>query len=1082
MKRALSVLVSTLIALTLHAQTPCNIQAFANPVQISCGDSVTLSAFGNGSGNVAFQENFNSGSPVGWQFTQTVTIANNTCGVPAPDGSPFMWMGDASVNPRDMTTVPFDLTLGGTICFEMRYSIQGDASPCEGPDEPTEGVYLQYSVNGGTTWNTLEYWDPNGGNDPQLVNWNQYCVIIPPAAQTANTMIRWHQDAVSGAVYDHWGIDNVLITLNDPNFVITWLHDGYSYGFGSSGGTNPTLVSPVATTTYTVQISDGNDTCTDQVTVTVNNPVIIMDAGTDTTICPGECVNIDATAYWQVQAPGPVTFVNDISQTISAGFGGGAIEIPVSVGGLNLSTVQPGSILEVCITNMSYFGVNFFPPSQLTVGYFAINLECPGGASIQLVPSGVTTSTAILPGYVQTCFSMSATGSVSSSSPPYTGTFLPSAPFDNLAGCSANGLWTMSLVPNGGLGFGSGNFAGWSITFDDPGLTAPVSFSWSPTGGMTNPGTLNPTVCPNQTTTYTLTAGTAPGCVPVSDSVTITVPNSCCQLQLDDVTLQQPSCTAPDGQIVITVSGQTTGLQYSINNGSSFQSSGTFTGLAAGSYTVMVVDDNDCPVYQTVTLSNPNAPVIDDIQITPVSCDNNDGVVTIVVSGGTPGYTYSINGGASSQSGNTFSGLSDGVYPIEVEDNAGCTATGSATLLLPPNPVISNLDFTPANCGAADGSATVSATGGSGAYTYLWSPSGAGTATASGLGAGTHTVTVTDTNNCSVTGSVVITNVGGPTVVLVSQENVTCFGDDNGSTTVNVTQGGTAPFTYDWSPVGGSASTAVNLAAGTYTVTVTDVDNCVGGLTVTITEPPALTVTATATPTQCGETDGTVSAAAAGGTPAYTYNWNTLGTGSAVTNVGAGTYPLTVTDAQGCTAVATVTVQTVVTDSLLAYTVATTPESCLSNDGSASITVTDGVPPYSYAWNIGSTPDSASVQGIPAGEYTVIITDACYSLTVPVTVEKSFTKPDTNLPNVFTPNLDGWNDIYTVGDNFTDTEGFFCIIYNRWGAVVHKTEHKGINWSGKGLSDGVYFLVITYTDCLGEAEKIAATVTLSGSK
>lgn len=1081
MKRALSVLVSTLVAITLYAQ-PCNIQGFADPIQISCGDSVTLSAFGNGSGNVAFQENFNSGSPVGWQFTQTVTIANNTCGTPAPDGTPFMWMGDASVNPRDMTTVPFDLTLGGTICFEMRYSIQGDASPCEGPDEPTEGVYLQYSTNGGTTWNTIEYWDPNGGNDPQLVNWNQYCVVIPPAAQTPNTMIRWHQDAVSGAEYDHWGIDNVLITLNDPNFVITWLHDGYSYGFGSSGGVNPNVVSPTATTTYTVQISDGNDTCTDQVTVVVNNPVIIMNAGTDTTICPGECVTIDADAYWQIQAPGPVTFVNDISQTISAGVGGGAIEIPVSVGGLNLSTVQPGSIMEVCITNMSYFGVNFFPPSQLTVGYFTINLECPGGASIELVPSGVTTSTNVLPGYVQTCFTMASPNAISASAPPYTGTFAPSEPFDDLVGCSANGLWTMSLVPNGGLGFGSGNFDGWSITFDDPGLTAPVSFSWSPTTGMTNATTLNPTVCPNQTTTYTLTATTAPGCVPASDSITVTVPNSCCQLQLDDVTLQQPSCTSPDGQIVITVSGQTTGLQYSIDNGSTFQSSGTFTGLAAGSYTVVVNDDNDCAVFQTVTLSNPNAPVIDDIQITPVSCDNNDGAITIVVSGGTPGYTYSINAGTSSQSGSSFTGLSDGVYPIEVEDNAGCIATGSATLFLPPSPSITDLDFTPANCGATDGSATVTATGGTGAYTYLWSPSGGSAATASNIGSGSYTVTVTDVNNCSVTGNVVVTNVGGPTVVLVSQDNVNCFGQSNGSATVNVTQGGTAPFTYNWSPAGGSAATAGGLAAGTYTVTVTDVDNCVGGLSVTITEPTALSVTAASTPTECGQTNGSVSATVTGGTPAYTYDWGALGGGSSVTDVGAGTHALTVTDAEGCTATASATVQTVVTDSLLTYEVTTTPESCLSNDGSASVAVTGGVPPYAYEWNIGLTPDSSSVQGIPAGEYTVTITDACYSLMVPVIVEKSFTKPDTNLPNVFTPNLDGWNDIYTVGDNFNDTEGFFCIIYNRWGAVVHKTEHKAINWSGKGLSDGVYFLVITYTDCLGEAEKIAATVTLSGSK
>jgi hypothetical protein len=188
---------------TLQLNAQCNLNTYASVDTLVCGSCASLNAFGSAVGNTAFQENFNSGSPVGWGFTQAVTIANNTCGQPSPDGTPFMWMGDASVNPRDMTTVALNLTLGGTICFEMRYSVQGDASPCEGPDEPDEGVFLQYSTNGGATWQTINYFDPNGGNDPQLTSWNQYCFVLPPGAMTSSTMIRWHQDAVSGAEYDH---------------------------------------------------------------------------------------------------------------------------------------------------------------------------------------------------------------------------------------------------------------------------------------------------------------------------------------------------------------------------------------------------------------------------------------------------------------------------------------------------------------------------------------------------------------------------------------------------------------------------------------------------------------------------------------------------------------------------------------------------------------------------------------------------------------------------------------------------------------------------------------------------------------
>ena len=1084
MKNVLLLTFLSFFTFSLFSQGPCNIQAFVNPVQISCGDSAVLSAFGNGSGNVAFQENFNSGSPVGWQFTQNVTIANNTCGVPAPDGSNFMWMGDASVNPRDMTTVPFDLTLGGSICFEMRYSIQGDASPCEGPDEPQEGVYVQYSINGGANWTTIEYWSPNGGNSSQLTNWNQYCLVLPPAAMTANTMIRWHQDAVSGAEFDHWGIDNVIITLNDPNFIISWLHDGYSYGFGSSGGPNPNVVAPTTTTTYSVQITDGTNTCNDQIQLVVTNPVIIMEVGPDTSICPGECVNIDATAYWELEAPAQKTFVNDVSQIISSG-AGSSVVVPVSVDGVNLTSIQPGSILEVCITSMTYFGQGFVFPTGLvdvTVGDFIARLNCPGGASIVLIPSGVTTSTATQ-GYTQTCFTMSTPNNIAASAPPYTGTFAPSQPFDNLVGCQANGIWTMSFTPTSPLSFGIGGFQGWSITIDDPGVSAPVSYSWSPTTNMTNSNTLTPTVCPAQTTTYTLTATTAPGCQPATADVTITIPNSCCQIEYDNIVPLNPSCGASDGGITINVIGAITGVQYSIDNGVTFQTSNTFTGLAAGSYTVVVRDDNNCPITQTVVLSNPNVPVIDNIQVLQLTCAGNNGSITISASAGAGSYTYSINGGTSFQSGNTFTNLAAGSYAIVVEDADGCSVTGSATLSTPPNPTIVSTNSTPADCGSSNGSASVVATGGTGPFTYSWS-SGGSSATVANISSGSYSVTVTDSLGCTATGNVVVTNIGGPTVAIVTQSQVACFGQSNGSVEVEVTQGGTAPFTYVWAPSGGTGSTASGLAAGTYTVAVTDADDCVGSTTVIITEPAQLVLSATQTPTACGQSTGTASASVSGGVGPYTYTWSPSGGGSNVaTALAAGNYTVNVEDNSGCEQTASVTIQTVVVDSLLAFTVETTPESCAAKDGSATVQVTDGVAPYSFQWDVIGGSDSSSVFGLTADTYNVTVSDLCYSETVTVTIEKSFVQPDKKLPNVFTPNSkDGINDVYQVADNFSGVNNFYCVIYNRWGYTVHKTEDKEINWAPKNVSDGVYFIVVTYTDCLGEAEKIASTITLASGK
>ena len=120
--------------LVQYAQAQCTVQAIAQDTIVPCNGSTILSVNGTGTSVVAFGENFNAGQPVGWDFSQVVTIANNTCGVPSLDGSDFMWMGNQSVAPRVMATVPLDVSSGGTVCFEMRYAIQAQASPCEGPD------------------------------------------------------------------------------------------------------------------------------------------------------------------------------------------------------------------------------------------------------------------------------------------------------------------------------------------------------------------------------------------------------------------------------------------------------------------------------------------------------------------------------------------------------------------------------------------------------------------------------------------------------------------------------------------------------------------------------------------------------------------------------------------------------------------------------------------------------------------------------------------------------------------------------------------------------------------------------------
>ena len=257
---------------SLHAQ--CTVVASAQNTTIPCNGSTILSVSGSGISQVAFGETFNSGQPVGWLFSQVVTIANNTCGVPSLDGTDFMWMGNQSVAPREITTIPLDVSSGGQVCFDMRYAIQTQASPCEGPDLASEGVYVQYSTDAGLSWTTMNYWSPLGGFDPLMTSWQNYCLPIPAAAQTTSTQFRWTQLAVTGAGFDHWGLDNIMITATIPNFNITWLHDNYSYGLGVYTGNNPTPVAPTGTTSYIVMMTDSISTCYDTITISVSYPQI----------------------------------------------------------------------------------------------------------------------------------------------------------------------------------------------------------------------------------------------------------------------------------------------------------------------------------------------------------------------------------------------------------------------------------------------------------------------------------------------------------------------------------------------------------------------------------------------------------------------------------------------------------------------------------------------------------------------------------------------------------------------------------------------------------------------------------------
>jgi len=1071
MKKILLALIAPFV---IHqaAFSQCQLRTTANLDTVVCGDAVILNVFGRGQGAVVFQENFNSGAPSGWAFTQQATFTN-PCSPSGVDGTPHIWMGSQSASPRSLETNPYNFSAaisGATICFDLLLAAQGNGNPppCEGPDRPDEGIYLQYKIGNGP-WVTIHYFDPSGagGNDPALISWNNWCFQLPQAALVPNVSIRWFQTIDSGADFDHWGIDNVQIFFNDPTYTISVKNPQgqgvYTFPQGSSGGDLPS-VAPRVTTTYAFEMRNSNgDVCYDSFTVFVKDPFFEITAGRDTTVCAGKCAVLSSSAKVVKTYEKTVTFANTQLTQIATGIAGAATAIDVTVGGMNNTTLQNNMIQSVCIANLGFFGFNLFPPSQQTIGDLRIRLLCPDGTAIVLVPTGVTTSTTPLTGYTNTCFAIGSTTNIGTGTPPYSGSYQPNQPFNNLSGCSTNGVWKMEISTANAASFGQGTFLGWSITLKDPEVSYNGNFNWSPTTDMTNPTSPTPTICPTATRDYVLAVSDSANCKTVRDTVKVTVQQNCCNFTIS-TTATQPSCGASNGAITVTPTpvgtytylwndnnalSARTGLAAGtyrvtvtdvanggctkdtiiiLNSNSSLSlqltnpvnpgcgtangsvtvglSGGTapyvvgitLTGgptqtinvpiaisqavsnLAAGTYTIVVTDAQQCQQTQTVTLTLPNAPTITSVTSTTETClGDNTATATVNATGGTGTLAYAWS---NQQQTPTATGLAPNTYTVTVTDANSCTATGSVTVVAGPVCCVLNLTaaVTQPTCGATDGSITVTASP-QAAYTYAWSAGGSTTATNSNLGVGTYRVTVTNTsNNCLKDTSFTLTNPNGPTVDSFKIKTVSCTATNDGAVTVyasspngvNVTAG------FDWSNDNDSTDTQSDLAVGTYFFTVTDLVGCQTTGSVQIGKDPSccsFQVSATPTAAGCTTNDGSIQVAVTtqGTTPyEYSIDGTTYQQGTSFSSIAAGSYSIYARDANGCGDTVTVTVTSPANNITLTL-IPTNPNCTNANSGSVVANVTGGNGSISFNWNfIGS---SNTISNLAAGTYNVTVTD-----------------------------------------------------------------------------------------------------------
>lgn len=394
------------------------------------------------------------------------------------------------------------------------------------------------------------------------------------------------------------------------------------------------------------------------------------------------------------------------------------------------------------------------------------------------------------------------------------------------------------------------------------------------------------------------------------------------------------------------------------------------TATPPGTFPIRVQDasGNTYTITSTAGLPSCSATLnVTSTHVNPNCFGQCTGTATVTASSGTSPYTYawSPSGGNSSAA----TGLCAGAYTVLVTDAASTTKTTTITISQPVA-LTATASVTSASCGSG-GTATVAAAGGTPTYTYAWAPSGGNAATASGLTGGTYTATVTDSKGCSSTTTVSINTASGGTVS-VNAQTILCNG--NNSTVAASMSGGTSPFTYVWS--GGQSTSSITVPAGNYSVTVTDANGCTSAQSVSVTQPAALTTSVSATGTNCGATTGTAAVAAAGGTGTLTYLWTPGGQNtSGISNLGAGTYSCTITDANGCSSVLSAVVNNL--NGPNASITAQTNNNCFGeSNGTAAAAAAGGTSPYTYLWNTTPPQASANATGLAAGTYTVVVTDA----------------------------------------------------------------------------------------------------------
>ncbi|MDP1746651.1 MAG: PKD domain-containing protein, partial [Bacteroidota bacterium] len=832
--------------------------------------------------------------------------------------------------------------------------------------------------------------------------------ITQPAMALASTTTQNNVSCYGGSN----GSASVIATGGTPPYTYLW-----------SNGQTTTSITGLITGNYTVTVTDFKG-CTTTASVSITQPVAPLTSSSSQTnvSCFGE--SNGSASVIPTGGTSPYTYVWNNGQTTGTATGLIAGNYSVTTTDskscttvISITITEPALLSSnVSQTNVSCYGGNngsalVSTPSggtspytylwsngqisssitELIVGTYSLTVTDAKGCTIAasatitqpIAPLSFTTSQTNV-----SCFggnNGSASVIAADGTPAYSYLWMPGSQTTSSISNLTIGTYTITVTDANGC-----NTTGF-ITITQPAVLA-VNFinqtnvscfagnngsvTASASGGIQNytylwmPGNVTTSAISNiPIGTYTVTVTDNLSCQ-VQNNVTITQPVAALSVSVSST---PTSCYGgTDGSVASVISGGTSLYTYNWLPGN--HTTQNVSGLSAGNYTVTVTDSKGCIISNSVIINQP-------VQIVLVpgtvnsTCTLPNGTAYVSVSGGVGSYAYqwSPSGG----NNDTATGLFSAAYTVLVTDGNGCSISQSLNVNDNNSPTVTIISKTDVTCnGGSTGTASAGISGGSGPFTYNWAPYGGNTSNATGLLAGTYTLTVTDDNGCQslATTSPAITEPVA-LVLTVTTADVSCFGGSNGTASVSAS-GGTPGYTYTWLPSGSVGTSINNLSAGTYTVQVTDINNCVLTKSFTINQPNQLGVfISTSSNVSCkGGNDGTATASVSGGTPFYNYTWLPMGgNGPIGTGLSAGTYTVNVTDNNSCAS----SVAILITEPSQALTSVTSQNnvSCFGgNNGTATVTASGGTLSYTYLWSNGQT--SSSIGVLTAGNYSVTTTDA----------------------------------------------------------------------------------------------------------